>query len=88
MRAGIARCWRPKLPELSELLIDEGLDISITGFLPVEIDQLTVDFEENASDPGDSFDSAWLKAAPVTRADSVSTGSCAGMCVAIATSRS
>ena len=29
-----------ELPELAELLIDENLDISITGFEPVEIDQL------------------------------------------------
>ena len=35
-----------ELPELTELLIDEDLDISITGFEPVEIDQLTSDFEE------------------------------------------
>ena len=36
-----------ELPELTELLIDEDLDISITGFEPVEIDQLTSDFEED-----------------------------------------
>ena len=41
-----------ELPELTELLIDEDLDISITGFEPVEIDQLTSDFEEDSSDPG------------------------------------
>ena len=29
-----------ELPELAELLIDEQLEISITGFEPVEIDQL------------------------------------------------
>jgi ParB-like chromosome segregation protein Spo0J len=54
-----------ELPELTELLIEEGLDISLTGFLPVEIDQLTVDFEDNAADPGDEVDPAWLKADPV-----------------------
>ena len=33
----------------------EGLDVSITGFSPVEIDQLTVDFEEDSSDPDDAI---------------------------------
>ena len=44
-----------ELPELSELLVSEGLDISITGFEPVEIDQIHIDFEEHASDPADEF---------------------------------
>jgi DNA modification methylase len=56
-----------ELPELAELLVEEELDITITGFLPVEIDQLTADFED-ASDPADNCDPGWLKAAPVTRA--------------------
>ena len=42
-----------ELPELAELLVVEGLDISITGFAPVEIDQLTADFEDDQSDPAD-----------------------------------
>jgi ParB-like chromosome segregation protein Spo0J len=29
-----------ELPELAEILVEEGLDISLTGFEPVEIDQL------------------------------------------------
>ena len=33
-----------ELPELAELLIDEDLDISITGFEPVEIDQIVERF--------------------------------------------
>ena len=37
-----------ELPELSELLVLDGLDISVTGFAAVEIDQLAVDFEEDA----------------------------------------
>jgi hypothetical protein len=45
-----------ELPELSELLVAEGLDISLTGFEPVEIDRLQIDFEENSSDPADEFD--------------------------------
>ena len=38
-----------ELPELAEILVVEGLDIAITGFAPVEIDQLTADFEQDAS---------------------------------------
>ena len=56
-----------ELPELTELLIDEDLDISITGFEPVEIDQLTSDFEEDSSDPADAIESSWLSAAVVSK---------------------
>ena len=49
-----------ELPELAELLIEEGLDISITGFEPVEIDQIAIDFEEDTSDPADTVESEWL----------------------------
>ena len=58
-----------ELPELAEVLVVEGLDISITGFAPVEIDQLTTDFEADASDPADTIDQEWVKAAPVTKPD-------------------
>ena len=40
-----------ELPELAEILVVEGLDVSITGFSPIEIEQLAVDFEQDASDP-------------------------------------
>ena len=40
-----------ELPELAELLIDDQLEISITGFEPAEIDQLITDFETNHSIP-------------------------------------
>ena len=56
-----------ELPELSELLIEEGLDISITGFAAPEIDQLTADFEEDPSDPADTVDPDWTAAAPVAK---------------------
>src|SRR5262245_14022401 len=39
----------------AEILVMEGLDVSITGFSPVEMDQLTVDFEEDTSDPDDAI---------------------------------
>ena len=56
-----------ELPELAELLVVEGLDISITGFAPVEIDQLTADFEDDPSDPADTVNPGWATAAVVTR---------------------
>ena len=60
-----------ELPELTELLIEEGLDISITGFEPVEIDQLVIDFEENTADPADDIQTDWLSLAPVSRPEDV-----------------
>jgi DNA modification methylase len=48
-----------ELPELSELLVEDGLDVSITGFSAAELDQLQVDFEENASDPDDDIHPGW-----------------------------
>jgi hypothetical protein len=56
-----------ELSELAELLIEEDLDISITGFAAVEIDQLATDFEEDSSDPADSADPKWLVSAPVSK---------------------
>src|SRR6516162_1264566 len=56
-----------ELPELAELLIVENLDISITGFVPVEIDQIATDFEEDPSDPADAVDPEWTKDAPLSR---------------------
>ncbi len=45
-----------ELISLPELLIADGLDITVTGFEPAEIDALLADFEENASDPTDDID--------------------------------
>jgi DNA modification methylase len=56
-----------ELTELSELLVEEGLDIEITGFEPVEIDQLQVDFEENSSDPSDEISASDLKGPIITQ---------------------
>jgi ParB-like chromosome segregation protein Spo0J len=50
-----------ELPDLSRLLAEEGLDIALTGFEPVEIDQLQVDFETDASDPSDEFQPDWAE---------------------------
>jgi len=55
-----------ELPELAEILIEENLDISITGFEAAEIDQLVSDFEENTEDPADSLNTTWLSLAVVS----------------------
>jgi DNA modification methylase len=56
-----------ELPELAEILVVEGLDVSITGFSAIEIDQLATDFEQDASDPDDTIDPEWATAAPVSK---------------------
>jgi DNA modification methylase len=58
-----------EIPELTELLGAEGLDISILGFDPVEIDQLQTDFEEESSDPQDSVEAKWFDMPRVSRPD-------------------
>jgi ParB/Sulfiredoxin domain len=49
-----------ELPELAELLVEEGLDISITGFVPAEVDQIAIDFECDSTDPTDAIANDWL----------------------------
>ena len=56
-----------ELPELAEILVVEGLDVSITGFSPIEVDQLTTDFEDDSSDPDDAIDPEWSTIAPVSK---------------------
>ena len=56
-----------EIPELTGLLSAEGLDISILGFEPVEIDQLQTDFEEHAADPEDNIDPNWCEAFAVSK---------------------
>jgi len=55
-----------ELPELADILIVEGLDLSITGFAPVEVDQIATDFEADSSDPADSVDPQWTNAPPMS----------------------
>ena len=50
-----------EIPELTDLLTAEGLDVSILGFEPAEIEQLQTDFEENSSDPEDAVDPTWAQ---------------------------
>lgn len=49
-----------EFPELETLLLPEGLDLTVTGFAPVEIDQIVLDMEQNSSDPADEFDAGLL----------------------------
>jgi len=56
-----------EIPELTGLLSAEGLDVSILGFEPVEIDQLQTDFEEHAADPEDNIDPNWCEAFAVSK---------------------
>lgn len=55
-----------ELPELTDLLVQDDLEISITGFVPVEIDQIVTDFEDDSADPADDFENAWASAEVVT----------------------
>jgi DNA modification methylase len=56
-----------ELTELSELLIQEDIDIEITGFEPVEIDQLQVDFEESSCDPSDEIGASYFEGPIITQ---------------------
>ena len=55
-----------ELPDLADILVVEGLDISITGFAPVEIDQIATDFEADPTDPADTVDPEWTNGPPVS----------------------
>ena len=55
-----------ELPELADILVLEGLEVSITGFAPAEIDQIVTDFEADSSDPADSVDPEWANAPPLS----------------------
>ena len=56
-----------ELPELADILVLEGLDISITGFAPVEIDQIATDFEEDSLDPADTVNPEWINGPPLSK---------------------
>jgi DNA modification methylase len=49
-----------ELLSLPELLLADGLDLTVTGFEPAEVDGLLADFEDNGSDPADDIDSTLL----------------------------
>jgi ParB-like chromosome segregation protein Spo0J len=60
-----------ELPDLAKLLIEEELDISLTGFSPAEIDQLQIDFEEDSADPADEINQDWQKGPTISQRGSV-----------------
>ena len=65
-----------ELEALPELLAFEDLDVSITGFEPVEIDTLAADFEHTSSDPADAFDPSISAAMPVSQRGDVCLALC------------
>src|SRR4051812_19744791 len=56
-----------EVAELGQLLELEALDISITGFEPVELDQLAIDLQSKTLDQADDYDEDLEHAAPVSR---------------------
>lgn len=58
-----------EFPELTDLLVAEGLDIGITGFSPPEIDQIAIDFEDTSSEPADHIDQLLDSPAAVSKPD-------------------
>src|SRR5262245_60511444 len=56
-----------ELLSLPELLLADGLDITVTGFEPAEIDTLLGDFEDDNSDPIDDIGQALLSGPVVTQ---------------------
>src|SRR5262249_12216024 len=55
-----------ELAVLPELLVEDDLDISVTGVDPAEIDALHADFEDVSTDPADEIDEACLSGPAVT----------------------
>ena len=56
-----------ELAALPELLVEDDLDISVTGFEPAEIDALHADFEDASADPADEIDDSCLDGPAVTQ---------------------
>jgi DNA modification methylase len=56
-----------EIPELADLLGAEGLDVSILGFEPAEIDHIQIEFEERAADRQDAIDPKWNEALGVSK---------------------
>ena len=56
-----------ELAALPELLIQEGIEIGITGFEPAEIDLLHLDFEDGANDPAEDISDDCLRGPRVTQ---------------------
>jgi DNA modification methylase len=55
-----------EFPEISTLLIDEGLDLSITGFAAAEIDQIVIDFED-IKEPTDVIPDELVNQPPISK---------------------
>jgi len=60
-----------ELAALPELLVEDDLDISVTGFEPAEIDALHADFEDASADPDDEIDDSCFDGPAVTQCGDV-----------------
>jgi DNA modification methylase len=56
-----------EIPELSNLLSAEGLDVSILGFEPIKIDEFQTDFDERSADPQDHINPKWCELSAVSK---------------------
>jgi hypothetical protein len=56
-----------ELAALPELLVEDDLDIAVTGFEPAEIDALQADFEDESNHPADEIDESCLDGPTVTQ---------------------
>jgi len=57
-----------ELVELPQLLAEDGLDITVTGFEPAEVDRLTADLEDPSDDPADDINADGLGGPATTQA--------------------
>ena len=58
-----------ELPELGELLLEEQLDISLTGFAVAEIDQILFDVDAVGEDAVDTIDEDFFDKDLITQND-------------------
>lgn len=56
-----------EVAEVRGLLAEEGIDIEITGFSEIEIDQMVIDFEAVSREPSDDISKEMISVRPVTR---------------------
>jgi hypothetical protein len=57
-----------ELAELTTVLVDYDIDVSITGFQPAEVEAILTDHEEKSTDPADELGPQWAQAPTISRA--------------------
>jgi hypothetical protein len=55
-----------EIPELTDLLQIDGLDVAVLGFEPVEIEEIQTGSQRPASDPREIIDPKWCEGNPVS----------------------